>query len=169
MFSNVFTAGFNRRAPKVGLARATLAFASVALLLGGCAGRNDYNAYYHAEQGDFESALSEARAARGAGIDGLIFGTGASECRDYSAVLTVLIAKGDFVGARNACSDYDNQCAVVSNGRFCFSYTLSDLENAQADTQLASSLTDGAREALHFRWLMIRDDYEGRPLTRPIY
>ena len=142
---------------------------SLVLLATGCATRSDYDTYYFAEQGDFSSALSSARDAQGGGIDGILFGTGASVCRDYGAVVTVLVAQGDFSGASEACADYDNQCAVVPGNTLCFSYKVSALNEAGSNSELAESMTGDAREALHYRWLMIRDDYEGRPIKRPIY
>lgn len=146
-----------------------IAISALSLLAGGCATRSDYDTYYFAEQGDYSSALSSARDAQGGGIDGILFGTGASECRDYGAVVTVLVAQGDFSGARDACADYDNQCAVVPGNTLCFSYKVAELEAAGSDGELAESMTSDARQALHYRWLMIRDDYEGRPIGRPIY
>lgn len=145
--------------------------AAYALLLSiaGCATRSDYTAIYHAEQGDYEAALSSARDAQGGGIDGLLFGTGASECRDYGEVVTVLVAKGDFTGASEACTDYDNQCAVIPGNTLCFSYKADELRAAAGDSDLAESMSAEARQLLHYRWLMIRDDYEGRPIKRPIY
>ncbi|MEM1188840.1 MAG: hypothetical protein AAGI72_09960 [Pseudomonadota bacterium] len=139
------------------------------LVLCGCAMRSDYNIYYFAEQGDYDAALASAREAQGGGIDGFIFGDGASECRDYAAVVTVLVAKGDFAGARAACANYDQQCAVLPDGALCFIYENAELAAATSDTQLAETLSSDAREQLHFRWLMIRDDYENRGLKRPIY
>lgn len=138
-------------------------------LLAGCAMRSEYDTYYFAEQGDFDAALESAQAARGGGFDGFFFGTGASECRDYAAVVTVLVAKGDFSGATRACADYDDKCAVLPDSSLCFYFPFSDLQAAGSDAELAQSMTDEARENLHFRWLMIRDDYERRGLKRPIY
>jgi len=140
-----------------------------ALLLAGCATRSDYDTYYFAEQGDLDAALDSAQAARGGGFDGFFFGTGAGECRDYAAVVTVLVAKGDFSGATRACADYDEQCAVLPDSSLCFYFPVSDLKAAGSDAELAQSMTDEARQNLHFRWLMIRDDYEKRGLRRPIY
>ena len=153
------------------LPRAIGAFATsmVVLLSTGCATRSDFDTFYYAEQGDYAAALSAARDAQGGGIDGIIFGTGAGECRDYGAVVTVLVAQGDFSGAREACSDYDNQCAVVPGNTLCFSYKVSELEAASGNSELAETMEGDAREALHYRWLMIRDDYEGRAIQRPIY
>jgi hypothetical protein len=139
------------------------------LATAGCATRSDYDAVYFAEQGDLDAALTAARDAQGEGIDGIFFGTGASECRDYGAVVTVLVAKGDFSGARQACSAYDQQCAVIPGNTLCFSYRVSELDSAGNDAALAETLSAYARETLHYRWLMIRDDYEGLPIRRPIY
>jgi len=149
--------------------RELLMVASASALLSACAGRSDYQTFYHAEQGDYDAALTAAKAAKDRGINGLIFGPGASECRDYNAVVTVYAAKGDFAGASNACRDYDEQCANVLNADLCFSYSLSELSAAGSDHGAAAQLQAEARQALHFRWLMLRDDYEGRPLNRPIY
>ncbi|WP_439108133.1 hypothetical protein [Congregibacter sp.] len=143
--------------------------ATAAALLSACAGRSDYQAIYHAEQGDYDAALSSAKAAQGSGLDGVLFGSGASECRDYGAVVTVHVARGDFAGATEACRDYDEQCAVVPDANLCFYYSMSELSAAESDQDVAAQLTEDARETLHFRWLMIRDDYEGRELKRPIY
>jgi hypothetical protein len=140
-----------------------------ALAGAGCATRNDYETFARAERNDLDGALAAARAARGGGIDGWFFGTGASECRDYEAVVTVLVAQGDFRGAWDACTDYDDQCAVVPDGRHCFIYQREELAGAAGDEDLAEAMSRSARQALHFRWLMIRDDYEGRPPRRPIY
>lgn len=146
-----------------------LATLCVSMGLTACTTRPDYQTYYHAEQGDYASALSSAESARGGGIDGFLFGSGAGECRDYGAVITVLVAQGDFAGAREACSDYDDECAVVPESSLCFSYELGELEAASSDAELAGRMTEEAREVLHFRWLMIQDDYEGNPIERPIY
>jgi hypothetical protein len=148
---------------------ALFAFTVLSMLMSGCATRSDYSTYYLAEQGDYAAALAAARNAQGGGIDGIIFGTGASECRDYGAVVTVLVAQGDFAGASEACADYDSQCAVVPGNTLCFSYNVDALKAAAVDGELAGAMTGEAREALHYRWLMIRDDYEGRPIKRPIY
>jgi len=151
-------------------ARLRIAVAGCVLLaLSACATRSDYDTYYHADRGELEAALGAAREAQGGGIDGLLFGTGASECRDYGAVVTVLVAQGDFTAAREACSAYDQQCAVVPGNTLCFSYRVKELDDAGTDSTLAQALTAYARETLHYRWLMIRDDYEGRPIKRPIY
>ncbi|MEE4277234.1 MAG: hypothetical protein V2I82_02060 [Halieaceae bacterium] len=139
------------------------------LVLSGCAMRSDYEAYYLAEQGDFEGSLKAAEKARGQGIDGILFGSGASGCRDYASVVTVLVAKGDFAGARQACSRYERECAVVPDNALCFVYENSALEAARSDADLADAMSADAREQLHFRWLMIRDDYEKRGIKRPIY
>jgi hypothetical protein len=139
------------------------------LYLSGCAGRSDYQTYYYAEQGDYESALREAQAAQGGGIDGFLFNTPASHCRDYLSLVTVLVAKEDFRGAREACSDYDQACSVVPDAQLCFIYKLDDLSGATSNPALGQSLSSDARESLHMRWLMIRDEYEGRSLKRPIY
>ena len=139
------------------------------LLVTACAGRGDYKTYYLAEQGDYDGALEAARSAQGRGIDGVLFGTGASRCRDYAGVVTVLVAKSDFDGAGRACADYDERCAVIPDSKLCFYYQLSELESASGDSTLADELVEEARQNLHFRWLMIRDDYENRPLKRPIY
>lgn len=149
--------------------REFLMVASASALLTACAGRSDYQTFYHAEQGDYDAALTAAKAAQGSGIDGLVFGPGASQCRDYSAVVTVHVAKGDFTGASSACRDYDKQCANVPDANLCFSYSLSELSAAGSDQGVAAQLQNEARQTLHFRWLMLRDDYEGRPLKRPIY
>jgi len=140
-------------------------------LLTACAGRSDYRAFYLADQGDYDGALEAARAAQNSGIDDLPFGwgLGAGECRDYSAVITVLVAKSDFAGAQNACRDYKAQCAVVPEATQCFFYSAEELSGAGSDAALAESLINEARENLHFRWLMIRDDYQGSPIRRPIY
>ncbi|WOJ93026.1 hypothetical protein R0135_14745 [Congregibacter variabilis] len=143
--------------------------AAAGILLTACAGRSDHQTFYHAEQGDYDAALQAAKAAQGSGLDGFLFGSGASQCRDYSAVVTVYVAKGDFTGATEACRDYDNQCAVVPDASLCFNYRQSDLNSAKSDDSMATQLSEAAREALHFRWLMIRDDYEGKDLKRPIY
>jgi hypothetical protein len=150
-------------------ARALLVAALGAALLAGCATRSDYDTYYFAEQGDLDAALSAAEAARGGGFDGFFFGTGAGECRDYAAVVTVLVAKGDFAGASRACADYDEQCAVLPDSSLCFYYRKPDLAAAASDADLAQTMVNEARDNLHFRWLMIRDDYEKRGLKRPIY
>jgi hypothetical protein len=149
--------------------RALLTIAAAGVVITGCAGRGDYQTVYFAEQGDYESALREARAAQGSGIDGILFNTPASHCRDYSSLITVLVAKEDFSGAREACADYDKQCAVIPESQMCFIYDMGDLSAAGSDAALAQSLSEDARESLHFRWLMIRDDYEGRGIKRPIY
>lgn len=149
--------------------RELLIVASASVLLTACAGRSDHQTFYHAEQGDYEAALAAAKAAQGSGIEGLLFGPGASQCRDYNAVVTVHVAKGDFTGASNACRDYDAQCANVPDGNLCFSYALGELTAAASDESVAAQLREEARQNLHFRWLMLRDDYEGRPLKRPIY
>lgn len=146
-----------------------LAMGTLAMLATGCATRGHYDTYYLAEQGDFGAALQAARSAEGGGIDGILFGTGASICRDYETVVTVLVAQGDFAGASAECAAYDRQCAVLPDSRLCFSYEMSELDGARSDTALAGALRDSAREALHARWLMIRDDYEQRPPRRPIY
>lgn len=151
----------------------TLRAASLLLLLTavgtGCATRSDFETYALAERGDLDGALAAARDAKGGGIDGFLFGTGASECRDYQAVVTVLVAQGDFRGAREACADYDDQCAVLPDSRLCFTYHKEELARAAGDEAFADAMSRSAREALHFRWLMIRDDYEDRPQRRPIY
>ncbi|MDP5053557.1 MAG: hypothetical protein NWP69_07200 [Congregibacter sp.] len=144
-------------------------FAVTSMLLAGCAGRGDYQTYYHAEQGDYDAALSAAKATQSSRINGLLFGSVASQCLDYSAVVTVQVARGDFAGATDACRAYDDQCAVVPNSNLCFYYSLSELSAAGSDQDLAGKLRDEAKEMLHFRWLMLRDDYEGRQLKRPIY
>jgi hypothetical protein len=144
-------------------------FAAAGILLAGCAGRSDYQTYYHAEQGDYDAALTAAKAAQGNFIGGLLFDSVATQCRDYSAVVTVQVAQGDFVGASAACRDYDDQCAVVPNSNLCFYYSLGELSAAESDQDVATKLTNEAKEILHFRWLMLRDDYEGRQLKRPIY
>ncbi|WP_439101549.1 hypothetical protein [Congregibacter sp.] len=146
-----------------------LTVAAAGCLLGACAGRSDYQTFYHAEQGDYDAALIAAQAAQGNSINGFFFGTGASQCRDYNAVVTVHVAQGDFPGASAACRDYENECAVVPDTNLCFSYSMSDLSSAGSDQDLASRLTEEAKEGLHFRWLMLRDDYEGRALQRPLY
>jgi len=163
-------------APRVGFrqrVRISLVASLVAILgaatLAGCATRSDYDTYYFAEQGDLDAALDSAQAARGGGFDGFFFGTGAGECRDYGAVVTVLVAKGDFAGATRACADYDEQCAVLPDSSLCFYFPIADLEAAGSDAELAQSMSDEALANLHFRWLMIRDDYEKRGLKRPIY
>lgn len=138
-------------------------------LLAGCAGRSDHQTFFLAEQGDYDGALQAARAAQGSGITSILFGAGESQCRDYASVVTVLVAKEDFAGARKACGDYDKECAVVPDLGLCFSYRTSELSAADTDSAIAQTLTGEAQEALHFRWLMIRDDYEGRELKRPIY
>lgn len=140
-----------------------------AVLLAGCATRSDYDTYYYAEQGNLDAALDSAQAARGGGFDGFFFGTGAGECRDYGAVISVLVAKGDFSGATRACADYDEKCAVLPDNNLCFYFPVADLDAAGSDQGLAQDMTDEARQNLHFRWLMIRDDYENRGLKRPIY
>ena len=140
-----------------------------AVMLTGCATRSDYDTYYFAEQGKLEEALDSAQAARGGGVTGFFCGTGASECRDYEALVTVLVAKGDFAGASSACADYDEQCAVLPDSSLCFVYSKSALDAADSDQALAESMTDEARTNLHVRWLVIRDDYENRGLRRPIY
>lgn len=162
----------SRTAPRVGRrqrARSLLVAVLGAVMLAGCATRSDYDTYYFAEQGDLDAALDSAQAARGGGFDGFFFGTGASECRDYAAVVMVLVAKGDFAGATRACVDYDEQCAVLPDSSLCFYYPIADLQAADSDAKLAQSMREEARENLHFRWLMIRDDYEKRGLRRPIY
>lgn len=141
----------------------------VLVLAGGCATRSDYETYARAERDDLAGALAAAREAQGGGIDGLLFGTGASRCRDYEAVVTVLVAQRDFSGARSACRDYDERCAVLPEKQLCFTYGTSELDEASGDEALADELSAYARQALHFRWLMIRDDYENRPPRRPIY
>ena len=83
--------------------------------------------------------------------------------------MTVLVAQGDFRGARDACADYDDQCAVLPDSNLCFTYGSGELAAAAGDSALADALSRSAKQALHFRWLMIRDDYEGRPARRPIY
>lgn len=139
------------------------------LVLAACAGRPDYETFYAAEQGDYEAALSAAESAQGNLVNGWLFGTGTGACRDYNSVITVLVAKNDFRGARETCADFEAQCAVDPASKICFSYELSQLDAASGDAELAKSLSDEAREALHFRWLMIQDDYEGNPLKRPIF
>lgn len=143
--------------------------AAAGVLLSACAGRSDHQTFYHAEQGDYDAALHAAKAAQGSGLDGFLFGSGASQCRDYGAVVTVYVAQGDFAGATEACQDYDNQCAVVPDASLCFYYQQSELNAAESDQDIAAQLTEEAKQTLHFRWLMIRDDYEGRDLKRPIY
>jgi len=146
-----------------------LASAIVLLLASGCATRGDYEAVYYAEEGDYGAALEAAQRAQGGGIDGLVFGTGAGACRDYNAVVTLLVAKGDFAAARASCANYDRECAVLPDSALCFTYESAELEAATSDASLAESLSATAREQLHFRWLMIRDDYEDRGIRRPIY
>ncbi|WOJ96875.1 hypothetical protein R0137_16755 [Congregibacter brevis] len=146
--------------------------AATTCVLSACAGRSDYQTFYHAEQGDYDAALSSAKAAQSGGfggVEGMLFGDGGSQCREYGAVVVVHVAQGDFSGATNACQDYEEECAVVPSANLCFQYSLSELGAAQSDQAVASKLTEDAREALHFRWLMLRDDYEGRELKRPIY
>lgn len=144
-------------------------------LLTACAGRNDYKTYYLAEQGDYDGALQAARAAQKGGIDDLPFDLGSGlglsggACRDYAAVVTVLVAKTDFAGARDACRDYDQQCAMVPNSDLCFYYRTSELDAAGSDPEVAESLSSEARQNLHFRWLMIRDAFNGQPIRRPIF
>ncbi|GEM_PF-4647300 len=147
----------------------TVVTSAALLTVVGCANRPDYETYAYAEKGDYDSALASAQEAQGSGIDGWVFGTGASECRDYGAVITVLVAQGDFQGARQACANYDQQCAVLPDSRLCFYYALDELQAADSDPELAESMRNYAQESLHFRWLTIRDDYENRPLKRPIY
>jgi hypothetical protein len=149
--------------------RAGLVAAVGLLFASGCATRGDYDTYYFAEEGDFDAALRSAKSAKGGGIDGFIFGTGTGVCRDYNAVVTVLVAQGDFAGARASCADYDKECAVLPDSALCFTYETAELEAAGSDATLADSLSEAAREQLHFRWLMIRDDYENRGIRRPIY
>ncbi|MEO1079900.1 MAG: hypothetical protein AAFY29_10110 [Pseudomonadota bacterium] len=146
-----------------------LLLGSALLVLCGCATRSDYDIYYFAEQGDYDAALASARQAQGGGIDGFVFGDGAGECRDYAALVTVLVAKSDFAGARAACANYDQQCAVLPDGALCFIYENSELAAATSDAELAETMSSEAQEQLHFRWLMIRDDYENRGIKRPIY
>lgn len=143
--------------------------AATGILLSACAGRSDHQTFYHAEQGNYDAALQSAKAAQGSGLDGLLFGSGASQCRDYGAVVTVYVAQGDFAGATEACRDYDSQCAVVPDASLCFAYRQSELSDAGSDQELATRLKEEAQQTLHFRWLMIRDDYEGRDIKRPIY
>ncbi len=154
---------------KSGFLSRVLAATGTLLLLSGCATRSDYDIYYFAEQGDYDSALSSARQAQGGGIDGFLFGDGASECRDYGAVVTVLVAKRDFAAARAACANYDQQCAVLPDSALCFIYENSELAAASSVADLAETMSSEAQEQLHFRWIMIRDDYENRGLKRPIY
>jgi len=143
--------------------------AAAGILLSACAGRSDYQTFYEAEQGNYDAALQAAKAAQGSGLDGFLFGSVASQCRDYGALVTVYVAQGDFAGATDACRDYDKQCAVVPDASLCFNYRQSELSAAGSDQSIATALREDARQALHFRWLMIRDDYEGRALKRPIY
>ncbi len=162
-----------RTAPGARASRLTgplgICIVAASALLAGCAGRSDYAAVYAAEQGDLETALTEARSAQGRGISGLFLRSESTQCRDYNAVVTVLVAKGDFAGAAEACSDYDDQCAVVPDSQLCFSYDLEELDQAQRDAEMAGELSGEAQDNLHFRWLMIKDDYEGNPIRRPIY
>jgi hypothetical protein len=146
-----------------------LALLGLLVSVGGCATRSDYETYARAERDDLAGALVAAREAQGGGIDGILFGTGASRCRDYEAVVTVLVAQRDFSGARSACRDYDERCAVVPDNQLCFTYGTGELADASGNQALADELSAYARQALHFRWLMIRDDYENRPPRRPIY
>lgn len=139
------------------------------IILSACAGRSDYQTFYHAEQGDYDAALQAAKAAQGSGLSGLLFDSGTSQCRDYGAVVTVHVAQGDFAGATEACRDYDKQCAVVADSSLCFYYRQSELSAAMSDPAIATKLSEDAQQTLHFRWLMLRDDYEGRKLKRPIF
>lgn len=149
--------------------RRLLLTASACVWLIGCAGRADYDAVYLAQKGDYDGAYKAAKAAQGGGIQGLLFGIDSSECRDYATVVAVLVAKSDFSGAQAACADYDDRCAVVADSGLCFYYREAELRAAVSDATLAKSLSEDAQTNLYFRWLMIRDAYEGKPLKRPIY
>ena len=135
----------------------------------GCTSHPEHEIFAAAEQGDYDAALAAARHAQGGGIDGWLFATGATQCRDYAAVVTVLVAQGDFAAAREECVSYNAECAVQPEHGLCFSYALDELQGAQSDTDLAEGLKSYAKETLHFRWLIQRDEFEGRPIERPIY
>ena len=118
------------------------------IVLAACAGRPDYETFYAAEQGDYDAALSAAQSAQGNLVSGWLLGTGVGACRDYNSVITVLVAKGDFRGASEACTEFESQCALDPVSRICFSYDLTQLDQAPSDAELAKSLSDEAREAL---------------------
>lgn len=140
-----------------------------ALALSACGVQPAFEAVYQAEQGSYETALVAARAAQTDGIDGRFLGSAESRCAAYAPILTILVAKQDFAGAADTCADYSQSCAEPADSELCFAYRGDTLQEAESNAELGARLSDEARTLMHFRWLMIRDDYEGRALTRPIY
>jgi hypothetical protein len=144
--------------------RAVLA-ATVMGALSGCAFQSDHEVVYLAERGDYDAALRAANPPAAGILDAF---SGAA-CRDYGTQVAVLVAQGSFAAAVSTCHDYLDSCAVVDEPSLCFSYDIDELERASADAAVAASLQEASRELIHYRWLSIRDDYQGAPLKRPIY
>jgi hypothetical protein len=139
---------------------------AAAALLSACS-NTSYDALYLAEQGDLAAALDTATGVQSF-TGGLLRGAGFS-CRDHQLIINLHVARADFDAAAEVCEGYRDDCAINPENGLCFSFDLDELQRAQNDTGLADSVTSQARENLHFRWLMIRDDYEGKAFRRPIY
>lgn len=139
---------------------------AAATLLAACS-NSSYQSLYLAEQGDYDGALEEATSVSNfAGR--LLEGDGFS-CRDHQEVITLQLAREDFSAAAEACESYRDDCSVQPENGLCFTHQLETLRSATSDEELAAGIATQARERLHFRWLMIKDDYEGEDLQRPIY
>jgi hypothetical protein len=145
-----------------------LCFLCAFCLLTACAGP-DYTAFYHAEQGDYASALAETEGSSSLGLLRTFLVPDNLQCREYQDVVNLMVAGGDFNGALSACTAYREACAVQPENGLCFSYAVSALEGAGGNADAAAALTEDARTRLHFRWLTVRDDYQGNALRRPIY
>lgn len=145
-----------------------LCFICAFCLLTACAGP-DYETFYYAEQGDYDTALAGTERSAGKVLLDRVLVPDNRQCREYQDVVNLMVAGSDFSGAQAVCKDYRESCAVQPENGLCFSYSMSALEGAGGDVDAAAALTEDAKTRLHFRWLTVRDDYQGKALKRPIY